>query len=1148
VDTVSDSSLSAKRVAGRYRLIHRVGGGNMSTVYEAEDTRRGNRTVAVKLLNTEHDDALKQEIFRRETRALAQLEHPNIVSVLDYGWSGEYRCHYLVFEYIPRTLLDEITAHPNNRDHDWCWPLMCQMTDALVHAHSQGVIHRDVKPSNVLIAAAGRPMLVDFGVSLLKFELATGVTVSSFFSIGYASPEQRRGEQATEQSDIYSLGCVFYHMLARKAPPSEGFLKEAHIEALPVFGQIKQILLRMLAEGPGERFSEAVQLRRRLDVTHNLELLPDVHLLVTDRARRDLFDGGFIEETSTRAACAFLLKELGDDNPKAVHMSLDRGDMRIYTETLRFICARDPALPVLVIKAVHEPYPPQLEQAKSRADSFRFLWQVIDSMEVNRLPAALHPTLSATLDSLFSQLATHLVEEQTGRQRGFERKDLTRTWEAVLSFQQERLDAVPKLPYHYVTKAGDTLLFQLKQPAPDLPWPENAPVAVIDPDKKGGAVYVGHIMAINGKTVHVIRDAGDTHTAVQPAEQMPSPGLLGLYQQEAKVALERQQAALNIIRDGITFNPRLPEVLLDLSTAEFDEPDESLEFFQDDLALDKQQAVRQALAARDIFLLQGPPGTGKTTTLAEIILQILKIKPDARILVASQSNVAVNHILSRIAELQGTHRIEIVRIGRAEKIGHGAEMWTIEQRLSRWREEVLVRTDGVMGDLKERLRKRHREQKDQRQYAPSVLEDLQQCQTWLEDLAGEFAELATLDGLELEEKTNGLAETLALIRDTLPEEAQGEALPSLAAEAQRLSLIVADLLSPGPADSREQALLRLVTNWRKIFGKQEEFARPILERASILAATCLISGGYYLREQQFDWTIIDEAGRATAPELLVPLVRSRRAIIVGDERQLPPMLEDLPNADLARLGTTKGQLTESLFATLVAQGKDENLPAVQMLTMQHRMHPAIGQLVSSVFYGGKLTHAVEVADREHQLPWLARPVAWFSTATLPKHGETSQGPSFYNRAEIRAISYLLHHMERTYEELGQRREVAVITPYNAQIVELVAELTPDNPYWRALSIEVSTIDAFQGRDRDIVLYSTVRSNTAGRLGFLRDRRRLNVALSRAREALLIIGDIGTLERGWAGQDGNPYQELIRYLHTHPEDCLIDNLDLEVQHG
>jgi serine/threonine protein kinase len=882
-------------------------------VYKAQDIRRGKRIVAVKLLNSGHDDDLKEEIFRRETRALSQLEHPNIVSVLDYGWSNPHRCHYLVFEYIPRTLLQEIAAHPNEYDHEWCWSLMRQMADSLVHAHSQGVIHRDVKPSNVLIDPTGQPKLVDFGVSLLKFELATGVTVSSFFSIGYASPEQRRGEQATERSDIYSLGCVFYHMLARKTPPSEGFLTSTHIEALPVFEQIKQILLRMLAIDPAGRFPDAVQLRRRLDSTNNLELLPEVYLLVTDRARRDLFDKGYIDETSTRAACTFLLKELGDDDPKAVHVSLDRGDIRIYTDTLRFICARDSTVPVLAVKAVHVPYPPQLEQEKSGAASSRFLWQVVDSVDAAHIPVALHSVLGRTLDSLSQRLSAHQAEEQTGRKRGFERRDFTRTWAAVLAFQQEQLEKVPRLAYQHVTTTSDTLSFQLKQAAPDtLSWSESAPVAVIDQSKPQAAVFVGHMVEINGLVVRVSRDAGDAHRPVQAAEQLPSPGFLVLYQQEAKVALDRQQAALGIIRDGVTLNPRLPDVLLDVSLAEFDEPDASIEFFQSDLAEDKQRAVRQALAARDLFLLQGPPGTGKTTTLAEIILQILKIKADARILVASQSNVAVNHILSRISELQGAQRIEIVRIGRAEKIGHGAQVWTIEQRLASWREEILGRTEAVMVDLKARLRQKHRDQKNEQQYSDELLKDLQQCQTWLEEIAEQFVELPMTESEELLENAAELTETLDLIRETLPEEVRGHPHSSVLAEAERLSQIVTSLLSPGASDAREQALLQLVSRWRKIFGKQEDFARPILERANVLAATCLISGGYYLKDQQFDWAIIDEAGRATAPELLVPLVRARRAIIVGDERQLPPMLdEDLTREDLAHLGTSKEQLTDA---------------------------------------------------------------------------------------------------------------------------------------------------------------------------------------------------------------------------------------------
>jgi serine/threonine-protein kinase len=1131
------SSLSASLIAGRYRLKSQVGTGNMSTVYEAEDTRRGHRVVAVKLLDTRHDDALKREIFRRETRALTQLEHPNIVTVLDYGWSEERRSHYLVFDYLPHTLLDVIQTHERSLDDDWCWLLMREMADALAHAHSQGVIHRDVKPSNVLISADGHAQLGDFGVSYLKYELGTGLTVSSFWPAGYASPEQRSGQAVTEQSDMFSLGCVFYHMLSRNAPLPDG-ITGSHITALGRIPQsMRNLLARLLAPNPTERFEQMTQICRLLEQTRQFELLPEVYLLVTETARRDLFNLGHIARTSMEAACAFLLQELGGDNPKDVSLSLDQdGTLRLLTETLRLVCVRDPVAPVLVVKAIHVPYLPQMERQKNQATPARYLWQVIAQLGADSPPATLRLSLGQTLDALFDRVATRQVEVRTARKRAVERRDFTRLWHSVLMHQQKQLNAIPRLSYTYVGRQGsDSLSFTLSEPPPDtLPWPDNAPIAVLDAEKPQSATFVGHLSRIDGLTVRVIRDAADMQAPIQPAEDLPSAGVLGVFQQEAQASLTRQQDALDIVRAGATVNPHLPAVLLDLSAAEFEEVDPGIVFFQRDLAADKQQAVRQALAARDIFLLQGPPGTGKTTTLAEIILQILKIKPDARILVASQSNVAVNHILWRVAELQAGTSVEIVRIGRAEKIGHGAQVWTIDQRLSDWRNEVLARTEQVLTTLQQRVRATRRAQQGRQHLPERVRDDLLLCQQWLEELDDDEEELAA---------------TLELIRETLPGEVRGEALAELAAERERLGQLVAHLLAPDPSQSREEQLITLVKNWRKMFGKRKDFARPILERASILAATCLISGGYYLKEQEFDWAIIDEAGRATAPELLVPLVRARRAILVGDERQLPPMLdEELSERELVHLGTSREELGESLFASLLAQGKEEGLPAVQMLTAQHRMHPAIGQLVSEVFYEGKLTHAVNAHERAHGLPWLARPVTWFSTARLPKHYETHQGQSYYNRAEILGITQLLHRMERSYREQGEHKEVAVITPYNAQIVELQAEITPASPFWQALSIEIATIDAFQGRDRDLVLYSPVRSNKEGRLGFLRDRRRLNVALSRARQALIIVGDHLTLERGRGGPEGNPYLELLRYLRTHPQECQLIDLPQEAAHG
>jgi superfamily I DNA and/or RNA helicase/serine/threonine protein kinase len=1154
----------------------------MSTVYEGADTRRNNLIVAVKLLNTLHDDELKREIFRRETKALATLEHVNIVKVFDQGWSEEYHCQYIIFEYLPYTLLDLIEKHKHTTDRAWCWPLMYAMANALVYAHSQGVIHRDLKPSNILINEEGIPKLTDFGISLLKFELGTGVTVSSFWSIGYASPEQRTQMRASEQSDIYSLGCVFYHLLSGQAPPSEGITAE-HIHALGLSVPIERLLKIMTAPEPHDRFESAVQLLRQLQAIRKfLEPSPIITLLMTEPARRELFNQGLTRHSSMQDACDFLTEELGGDHPKEVYLSLEEETVRIFTDSLSLICSKDKDItqPVLVVKALHVPYPAVLERQKEQATALLYQWRCLEQTELRSLPANQRSELRSHLDALFAQLTTHRQAQQAVKAQKAERKDFTKTWDAVLKLQKSQLENVPKLSYVRVRKDGNTLVFQLKTNVPDnLSWPDDAPIVLTTGKRQQRPIFLGHLMSINGKEVRVVRGPADIQSHLQLHDGPPPTGTISIYQQEGMAALERQRLALSTFISGGTANPRLPEVLLDLSTALFEEVDDYIEFYQQDLAEDKKQAVRQALAARDIFLIQGPPGTGKTTTLAEIILQILKIKPDARILVSSQSNVAVNHVLSRVAELRGDQRTEIVRIGREEKIGHGAEAWTLEQRLNTWRNEVLRRTEGVVKDLKTRIQQQRQQKKLSRSLSSQTINNLEQCRTRLAELDSDFDELAEYESrlaalsgrslarnghledpvtevseevqelqLLIQQKSEDISLDLELIRSYLPEQVRQVALPSLAAERERLDRLITRLLEDDLPESREAKLLRLVQDWRKTFGKHNDFAEPLLERASILAATCLITGGPYLKNQTFDWAIIDEAGRATAPELLVPLVRSRRAIIVGDERQLPPMLdEELSDQALATVGTTREQLAESLFALLIAQAREAHPGVVHMLTAQHRMHPAIGSLISAVFYDDQLQHAISKEERNHGLDWLATSVVWFSTTRLLKHEETRHQQSYYNRVEVKAIGKILHRMEWSYRERDETREVAVITPYNAQIAELHEEIRPEGAFWQALNIEIATVDAFQGRDRDIVLYSTVRSNPEAKLGFLRDRRRLNVALSRARQLLIIVGDIQTLENGRAGSDGNPYQELVRYIREHPDDCLIQDLEGELTH-
>jgi len=225
---------------------------------------------------------------------------------------------------------------------------------------------------------------------------------------------------------------------------------------------------------------------------------------------------------------------------------------------------------------------------------------------------------------------------------------------------------------------------------------------------------------------------------------------------------------------------------------------------------------------------------------------------------------------------------------------------------------------------------------------------------------------------------------------------------------------------------------------------------------------------------------------------------------------------------------------------LVRQAVDAGSQAVSMLRVQHRMHPAIGRLVGHVFYENALENAPAMDQRLHSLDWLPRPVVWLSTSEHPRRGERTRGSSRHNPLEAEVIAQLLQRMDATYHAAGtlDKKHVAVITGYRPQVDELLHQIKPTSSMWRALQIDITTVDDFQGQERPIVIYSAVRSNSKRDPGFLRDRRRLNVALSRASELLLIVGDLRMLEDADCKDDANPFLEIGKYMRDHPEDCAI----------
>jgi eukaryotic-like serine/threonine-protein kinase len=254
-----------QRIAGRYEIEELVGTGGMSSVYRARDTVL-ERTVALKVLHEHHSsDPEYVERFRREARAIARLNHPNIVTVIDRGeFEGR---QFIVFEHVPGENLKDVVAREGPLPVVQALELTQQIARGLAYAHEHGVVHRDVKPQNVLLDDSGRPKVTDFGIARsVDPDDALTETGTLLGSSDYISPEQASGQPVGTASDQYSLGVLLYELLTGEVPyPAEGFMAVAmrHVrDPVPsvraqrpnVSPRVDALVVRAMAKRPEDRF------------------------------------------------------------------------------------------------------------------------------------------------------------------------------------------------------------------------------------------------------------------------------------------------------------------------------------------------------------------------------------------------------------------------------------------------------------------------------------------------------------------------------------------------------------------------------------------------------------------------------------------------------------------------------------------------------------------------------------------------------------------------------------------------------------------------------------------------------------------------------------------------------------------------------
>ncbi len=512
-------------------------------------------------------------------------------------------------------------------------------------------------------------------------------------------------------------------------------------------------------------------------------------------------------------------------------------------------------------------------------------------------------------------------------------------------------------------------------------------------------------------------------------------------------------------------NPRLCDFLFDPRYAgEFDEDIETVKKRITDTKKEKflnekqLEAVAKAISAPDIAIIQGPPGTGKTTVIAEIICQQILKKPDSKILLTSQTNLAVDNALER---LQGRRGIRPVRIQNT----------TIEKEV------------GI----------------EARRYMIDFMED------WCKNPSSENSDNGTNLWID------------SILKDMNGNEKYASVL--------------------------DQWKKDLTTRDRKT---RENFLEAYKSNVNLVAATCSICGSKQLQEiyailfgnneNAFDVVIMDEASKATPLEMSVPMVWGKKIIIIGDHKQLPPMMnEDNIVTSLKKAGQiVKAEAIESFqesqFEILFRSAFKLKPSLVATLDTQYRMHKKIMNTVGH-FYSEELEEGLKcgwpddamddknynaIGSRYHGLtiPGFIDPQTHAIWVDVDEPESQPKGSTSYvNTGELNAIRTVVKALKEAdgfqqfmdSQEKPEDKEIGIITFYGAQYRK-IKEMHREGKIDNTLPFRINVVDKFQGMERNIIIISTVRSNKKHQYGFAEDIRRINVGFSRARRLLIVVGN------------------------------------------
>jgi superfamily I DNA and/or RNA helicase len=1110
--------------------------------------------------------------FSSVARHLKKINSEYINKVIDSGDEESAGFYFMILEKIEgaKTLeqyaKDETEATVTHLKY--ILQIWYNCSEALDIAASKNIFHKDLHPRNILIDSENKPVIIDFGISLLEHTISKK-RLENEFSSKFSAPEFIKKEESRLQcrTDFYSLSlCMMYsllgHTLFYEDENNETRLNKIVDLYKPYISQaglesFKELFRKSFHSNSNQRYYRYSELRDAINnlfevINHTPEKPLALHFDTTDSVE------DFIREIN-KDGVSIAVNELRHIQNKNIVAKLASKN---FLANSCFFSNKGNCLEVRGLKKFDS-----LEENEIKNHN----WVLSKGTQLAGINFVSKKPIEANISDHYDVF--NLLEKLF-----IDKRDTTRS--SLPKNSREILKTYLTLLHEEINYLRNDA-FKVRYSGFEINASNEGCFKII-PDEKTSTEQVNNFLkrsqASFRKGTEIVLNASEDEQGLKSKqnvgystkydhkqnllfikdfpiakkEEIAQKGYLIEDTSLMEIQFKRQINAIkNFENDNVTnselrkylFQPEnlqklandVGDLIAELKVISTDKNGDAVQF------QDAQKfAILKSIYRPPITLIQGPPGTGKTTVITEIIRQILAKDRQAKILITSQTNLAVDNVLSKMVNVEG---ISFIRLGRNidDEI---IDKHSFGKKLNLWARKTKGNCERNFIEQKQKTASK---ETNLSPFLNAILQEINKKQSW--DVTKKYLKQVL---------TGAFAKGFESLSDFTESKALFEKELAKYLGEQHVYLNKLDLLK-----RKWVSILSNIEN-------KDELKSKFISSINIVGATAnhIAAGMYRDFKFEFDYVIMDEAAKATPAETLVPINMAHNLILVGDHEQLPPLVtatEAVKKQVEAKLNN-EGEMVDfdkvyydqpSLFQ-IMYNGSPEEYK--EMLNLQFRMPKQIGDIISAYVYNNRLKSG-EKSGRPHNIKLKATTSMFMCDINkFPDrfHKIDPIGKSSYNPVSAKTIIQILTKLDSFTElfvdkEKEKGYEIGVITGYGKQAEYLSNEI--ENAYFKNISLNhnltIATVDSFQGSEKDIIIYDIVRSaktkdNTG--LGFLEMPNRINVALTRVRRLQIIVGDadyILNVNPSFRWVNNNPQKPLLLkevVSHLHKAGFIYDNLN------